>query len=153
MGRLLCVLLVCGMLAGNVFGAEERTFTRSEMERYNNVTHALVAPCCWREAIAIHRSAEAQQMLDEVKQLVADGRSENEIKALYVARYGVRILIDPPGSAGQWLYITPVALLCFLVFLAILRLRSLVVRAAPPALLAPPELIARVRMETESEWN
>jgi cytochrome c-type biogenesis protein CcmH len=141
------------MLAGNVLATEERTFTRSEMERYNKVTHALVAPCCWREAIAIHRSAEAQQMLDEVKQFVADGRSENEIKALYVARYGVRILADPPGSAGQWLYITPFALLCCLFLVASLRLRSLVACGAPPVPQAPPELIARVRMETENEWN
>ena len=39
-------------------------------------------------------------MLNEVEQLVLAGRSEEEIKAIYVARYGVRILADPPGRAS-----------------------------------------------------
>ena len=91
-------------------------------------------------------------MLNEVRQLVADGRSEDEIKAIYIARYGVRILADPPGRTGQWLYMAPVALLCGLVFFAILRLRSLVAGVAPPATHAPAELMAQVRMETENEW-
>jgi len=133
--------------------AEIRTLTASETERYNKVTNALVAPCCWREAIAIHRSAEALQMLDEVEQLVVSGRSEQEIKAIYVARYGVRILADPPGREGQWLYVMPVALFCCLSLLAILRLRSLAGGTATEKSSAPAELIALVRMETEDEWR
>lgn len=153
MVRILCVTVVGLTLAGSAFAMEERALTRPESERYNKVTHALIAPCCWREPIAIHRSAEALQMLDEVKQLVADGRSEEEIKAIYVARYGVRILADPPGTESQWLYVVPVALLCCLVVLAILRLRSLVAGSAAETPTAPPELIARVRMQTGSEWS
>jgi len=142
------------MLAGSIVAAaEERTLTRSESERYNKLTHELIAPCCWREAIAIHRSEESIQMLDEVEQLVIAGRSEQEIKAIYVARYGVRILADPPGRAGQWLYVVPFALLGCLLLLATLRLRSMVALGAPPLLHAPAELMAQVRMETESEWN
>ena len=152
-GRSLCVALLCGMLTYGALATEARTFTPSASARYDKETHELIAPCCWREVIAIHRSAEAQQMLEEVKQLVADGRSEEEIKALYVARYGVRILSDPPGSAGLWLYVIPFALLCCFVVLAILRLRSLVARAEPPVPQSSSELLARVRMETESEWN
>lgn len=153
MYRILYFTLLGLMFAGSAGAAEERAPTASEAERYNKVTHALVAPCCWREVIAIHRSAEALQMLEEVQQLVVDGRSEEEIKGIYVARYGVRILADPPGREGAWLYVIPVALFCCLVFLAILRLRSLVASAAPQAPSAPAELIARVRMETESEWR
>jgi len=151
MVRILCVT-VFGLTLWSALAMEERALTPSESERYNKVTHALIAPCCWREPIAIHRSAEALQMLEEVKQLVVDGRSEDEIKAIYIERYGVRILADPPGRSGQWLYVVPVALLCCLVFLAIFRLRSLVARPAAQTPLASPELIALVRMETESEW-
>jgi len=142
------------MLAGSVFAAvEERALTRSESERYSKLTHELIAPCCWSEPIAIHRSEEALQMLNEVEQLVLAGRSEEEIKAIYVARYGVRILADPPGKAGQWLYVVPFALLGCLLLLATLRLRSTVARVVPPLPRAPAELMAQVRMETESEWN
>jgi cytochrome c-type biogenesis protein CcmH len=142
------------MLAGTILAAaEERALTRSESERYEKLTHELIAPCCWREPIAIHRSEEALQMLNEVEQLVLAGRSEQEIKAIYVARYGVRILADPPGKAGQWLYVVPFALLCGFFFLATLRLRSMVAGVAPPLPRAPAELMAQIRMETDSEWN
>ena len=154
MGRICCMTIVALMLGGSILAAAgDRPFTRSEAERYNKLTHELIAPCCWREAIAIHRSEESIQMLDEVEQLVIAGRSEQEIKAIYVARYGVRILADPPGRAGQWLYVVPFALLCGFFFLATLRLRSMVARVASPLPRAPAELMARVRMETESEWN
>lgn len=153
MGRICCLIIAAMMLAGSTVAAEDRALTRSESERYNKLTHELIAPCCWREAIAIHRSEEALQMLTEVEQLVIAGRSEQEIKALYVARYGVRILADPPGRAGQWLYVIPFALLCGLFFLATLRLRSMVTGVAPPLPHAPAELMAQVRIETESEWN
>ena len=118
------------------------------------MTHELIAPCCWREAIAIHRSEEARQMLNEVKQLVIDGRSEDEIKAIYVARYGVRILADPPGRTGQWLYMVPVGAA---VRFDIPRHSCVCVRWWPASRLllphAPAELMAQVRMETENEWN
>jgi len=154
MGRICCMTLAALMLAGSVFAAvEERALTRSESERYSKLTHELIAPCCWSEPIAIHRSEEALQMLNEVEQLVLAGRSEEEIKAIYVARYGVRILADPPGKAGQWLYVVPFALLGCLLLLATLRLRSTVARVVPPLPRAPAELMAQVRMETESEWN
>ena len=154
MGGICYMTLAVLMLSGSVFATvEDRALTRSESERYSKLTHELLAPCCWREAIAIHRSDEALQMLDEVEQLVLAGRSEQEIKAIYVARYGVRILADPPGRAGQWLYVVPFALLCSLFFLATLRLRSMVARVVPPLPRAPAELMAQVRMETESEWN
>lgn len=154
MGRICCLMIAAMMLAGTILAAaEERALTRPESERYNKLTHELIAPCCWREAIAIHRSEEALQMLTEVEQLVIAGRSEQEIKAIYVARYGVRILADPPGKAGRWLYVVPFALLGCLLLLATLRLRSMVARVAPPLPRAPAELMAQVRMETESEWN
>ena len=86
-------------------------------------------------------------MLDEVHRLVAEGKSEAEIKAMYVQRYGLRILADPPGIAGDWLYMIPVVLFFCLLVLAGRRLRWLVSQA--PLFNSPqsPELIARIRME------
>lgn len=138
-------------LVSTGFAVGGPTLTASQMERYNNLTHQLIAPCCWREPIAIHRSAEALQMLDEVKRFVMEGRSEEEIKAMYVARYGVRILADPPGSEGRWLYVIPIALFCGLVFRVILHLRSLVARVSSPNSSVPPELIARIRSDTDTQ--
>jgi cytochrome c-type biogenesis protein CcmH/NrfF len=149
MHRVVYALLLTGMFIGFASEAQGRTLTTSQIKLYDKVTHELIAPCCWREAIAIHRSAEALQMLDEVEQFVAEGRSEDEIRSVYLARYGVRILADPPGSDGFWLYLVPFGLLCILMVAAVVRLRLLITRTASPRPCAPLEFIAQVRMETE----
>ena len=134
-------------------GISADTLNSSQAARYNKLTHELIAPCCFREPIAIHRSEQSLQMLEEVRVLVAEGKSEKEIKAIYVERYGTRILADPPGITAGWLYLIPVVVFCTLVYLAVLRLRSLVAHATAPVPSVPPELVARVRKETEYKWN
>ena len=142
---------VCIIALGLSFlaAATGTEFTPAQAELYNKLTHELIAPCCWREPIAIHRSEESLQMLGEVEQLVTSGRSEEEIKALYVSRYGVRILADPPGNERHWLYYTPVLLFVTAVALAAWRLRSLVRSPVAQQRSPSPELLARVRKETE----
>jgi len=130
--------------------ADNPAFSPTQAELYKRLTHELIAPCCWREPIAIHRSQESLQMLAEVEQLVAAGRSEEEVKALYVSQYGERILADPPGQEKTWLYYTPVLLFLTAVALAGWRLCSLVRSPAMPKHSVSPELLARIRKETES---
>jgi len=143
-----------GVLFAMIFvsagGALDRpNFTARQVAQYDRLTHELIAPCCWREPIAIHRSQEALQMLDDVEKLVAEGRSEEEIKNIYIARYGPRILVDPPGVSKYWLYLLPFSSLIWSMIAAVFRLRSLVASTAPRQLSAPPELLAQVRAETE----
>lgn len=91
-------------------------------------------------------------MSEEIAVLLADGRSEDQIRGMYIARYGARILADPPGVTGRWLYAAPVVLFFSLLLLAVRRLRSLVAQQHSPTLAAAPELLALVREETRSEW-
>ena len=141
------------VLVSAVGSAQTLTLTPAQIEIYHKLTHQLIAPCCWREPIAIHRSQESLQMLGEVEQMVAAGKSEEEIKAFYVSRYGERILADPPGHERTWLYYTPVLLFVTLLVLAAFRLRSLVHTPARQVGSSTPELIARVRKETENGWT
>jgi len=140
------------VLLGWMHAAEAQALTSAQMESYHRLTNQLIAPCCWREPIAIHRSTEAQQMSEEIAVLLADGRSEDQIRGMYIARYGARILADPPGVTGRWLYAAPVVLFFSLLLLAVRRLRSLVAQQHSPTLAAAPELLALVREETRSEW-
>ena len=152
MFRRLVSLVFLMFLLVSAVRADRKPFTPSQMERYNRLTHELIAPCCWRETIAVHRSEAALQMLAEVQQLVAEGQSEEQIKAMYVNRYGIRILADPPGMEGWWLYVLPVTLFLCLMYLAVRRLRLLVARTASPLPQVTPELLALVRKESGTEW-
>jgi len=144
--------IACVLLLGWAHAAEAQALTPAQIESYRRLTNQLIAPCCWREPIAIHRSTEAQQMSEEIAGLLADGRSEEQIREMYISRYGARILADPPGVTGRWLYAAPVVLFFSLLLLAIRRLRSLVAQGCSPAFPAAPEFMALVRKETKNEW-
>jgi len=151
--KLSVLMTIAGIvLLGTTRDAEAQTLTLAQMESYHRLTNQLIAPCCWREPIAIHRSTEAQQMSEEIASLLAEGRSEDQIREMYVARYGARVLADPPGVTGRWLYAAPVVLFFSLLLLAVRRLRSLVSQGHSPALRAAPEFMALVREETRNEW-
>lgn len=70
-----------------------------------------VAPCCWQESVAVHRSEVAAEMRAEIARMVAEGKSEDQIVRIYVERYGERILLEPRGSNLFWLTLIPVALI------------------------------------------
>ena len=147
------LMMIAGIvMLGAARAAEAQALTRGQMESYQRLTNQLIAPCCWREPIAIHRSTEAQQMSEEIASLLANGRTEDQIRAMYVARYGARILADPPGVTGRWLYAAPVVLFFSVLLLAVRRLHSLVAQGHSPALPAAPEFMALVREETRNEW-
>ena len=149
---LLCLgsFAVALMFGPFVQAADAPVLSPTQARLYDRLTHELIAPCCWREPIAIHRSQESMQMLAELEQLVAAGKAEGEIKAYYVSRYGQRILADPPGKERTWLYYTPVLLFLTAVALGVWRLCSLVCSPSMPQHSLSPELLARIRKETES---
>ncbi|MBI5282889.1 MAG: cytochrome c-type biogenesis protein CcmH [Candidatus Solibacter usitatus] len=72
------------------------------------IQEKLIAPCCWSESVAVHRSEPAARMRIEIEQMVRSGLSEEQIIARYVAQHGERILLEPRGGKFTWLMITPV---------------------------------------------
>jgi cytochrome c-type biogenesis protein CcmH/NrfF len=69
--------------------------------------NAFVAPCCWHESVGLHQSPQAEQMRREIAELVGAGKTEPEIRALYIARYGERILVEPEGLKRLILNVIP----------------------------------------------
>jgi cytochrome c-type biogenesis protein CcmH len=121
------VLLILGgltLLAG-IAGAQDAQvrLDPNQMVLYQKICQSLVAPCCWRESVAMHRSRESLQARDEIAEMIAAGRSEREILDDFVARYGTRVLIEPPGRRAQWLYVIPILALLVALLAAVRYLR------------------------------
>ena len=57
--------------------------TSQQITEVNRLGDALLAPCCYSQSISRHVSPEAEQMRHEVLEMVASGRSENEILEHY----------------------------------------------------------------------
>ena len=66
-----------------------------------------LAPCCWQQSVAVHDSDIAKQMRAEIAGMVADGKNEEQIVDVYVARYGERILREPRGGYWWWSVMVP----------------------------------------------
>jgi cytochrome c-type biogenesis protein CcmH len=105
-------------------------------ETAREIEGMLIAPCCWSQPVSQHYSEVADQIRKEVRQLLAAGKSKQEILDYYVAEYGERILASPrPHGFNLLAYILPVtSLLTGLVVIAVfLRKWTMRPAAALPA--------------------
>jgi len=73
----------------------------------------LIAPCCWSQPVSQHYSEAADKIRVEIRELLAAGKTEQEILDYYASTYGERILASPQARGFNLLvYILPwVALL------------------------------------------
>lgn len=62
------------------------------------VEEQLIAPCCWRAPLSQHYSGTAERMKEDLRQMLANGSTQEEILDHYKAMYGERILSSPPNA-------------------------------------------------------
>jgi cytochrome c-type biogenesis protein CcmH/NrfF len=70
--------------------------------RVNRLEHAVLAPCCYTESVAIHQSEIALKMRLEIAKWVAVGKSDQEILDTYAGLYGSKVLVDPRTMPRGW---------------------------------------------------
>ncbi len=76
-------------------------------QRVRQLEDALLAPCCWSESVAVHRSEVAARMRAEIGTFVAEGKTDREILDHYKTVYGLRVLREPEGGARVLVYLVP----------------------------------------------
>lgn len=113
--RILPILLLCCLPDAAGSGP---LLDAAQKARHEKLCSSLVAPCCWREPVSIHRSPESLEVRDQVAELIAAGKSDREILDELISRYGARVLIEPEGVRSRWLYLMPIAALALGIFWA-----------------------------------
>jgi cytochrome c-type biogenesis protein CcmH len=114
----------------------------------------LRCPVCQGVSIADSPSSMARAQLDKVRELVAEGKSDEEIYAYFVARYGEWALLSPSKSGvTALLWIAPVGLLLLGVVFIVLQVRKKPSAPPPPAGGSPGQgedpYVAAVRADLE----
>jgi cytochrome c-type biogenesis protein CcmH/NrfF len=88
----------------------------------------IIAPCCWSQQVSVHSSPASDEIKTNIRKLLADGKTQQQILDAYVAEYGDRILAEPPARGfSAALYVLPwifIAGSLGLVVVVIRRLRS-----------------------------
>ena len=82
--------------------------------RYEHLTQELRCLVCQNQSIADSNASLAGDLRREVKEMIASGKSDDDIKAFLTARYGDFVLYDPPLSARTVLLWAAPALLVLL---------------------------------------
>jgi cytochrome c-type biogenesis protein CcmH len=64
-------------------------------ERARELDGKVMAPCCWTQPVSHHYSPVADEIRQRTRQMLAEGKSGEEILDYYVSVYGERILASP----------------------------------------------------------
>lgn len=72
-------------------------------ERYEHLIGELRCLVCQNNSIADSNAMLAADLRREVREMIAQGRSDDEIRAFMTARYGDFVLYRPPVTARTWL--------------------------------------------------
>lgn len=127
---------------------------QTKEETAREIEGMLIAPCCWSQPVSQHYSEAADQIRKETRQMLAAGKSKQEILDNFAARYGERILASPkPHGFNLLAYILPFAFLVTGLGVIAFFLRKWTRRpaAAPAAGGAPTYLDDQYSARIESE--
>jgi cytochrome c-type biogenesis protein CcmH len=105
-----CLLLITSQVS---FAVDTTQMPTPELQkRYLGLTHELRCMQCQNEAIADSPVSLAADLRRQVAEMLNAGKSDDDVRAYMVARYGNFILFRPPVSSKTiWLWATPGILL------------------------------------------
>lgn len=77
----------------------------------NRVAKQLFCPVCENTPLDVCPTEACKQWRALIREKLADGWSDDQIKQYFVEQYGARVLSEPPRQGWYWLvYIVPVVL-------------------------------------------
>jgi len=118
----------------------------------------LIAPCCWMQQVSLHQSPASDEIKANIRRLLAEHKTRQQILDAYVAEYGDRILAEPPNHGfSSFLYVLPWVFLAVSIGIAVTVVRRLrptvaqspAVAAGAPGATGPP--VASNETEAEAE--
>lgn len=86
-------------------------------DEVNRIAKQLYCPVCESTPLDVCPTEACRQWRDLIRTMLAEGKSEEEIKQYFVAQYGARVLAEPPNRLVTYLVPAAVILLgAFLLF-------------------------------------
>lgn len=127
-------LLIAALLLARMACAIDVTVLPDEklQQRYESLTHEFRCMQCQNNTIADSPVGLASDLRRDVRELLIAGKTDDEIRAYMVERYGNVILFTPPfAGSAVWVWVAPLAALCggIIIAVVIVRRRSKLVVA------------------------
>lgn len=71
-------------------------------DEVNRIAKQLYCPVCESTPLDVCPTEACRQWRDLIRQMLAEGKSEEEIKQYFVAQYGARVLNEPPNRLASY---------------------------------------------------
>ncbi len=79
-------------------------------DQVNQIAKGLYCPVCENVPLDVCPTLACAQWRETIRRLLAEGRTEEEIRQYFVERYGARVLAVPPAAGLNWMvYVIPPA--------------------------------------------
>ena len=116
------LILVLSTLTVATVSAQGSTPTDDDV---NAIARQLFCPVCENTPLDVCPTQACKEWREEIRSMLADGKSEAEIKQYFVDYYGARVLAEPPRTGFNWLvYVVPPIVIVAGVFVLFRALRA-----------------------------
>jgi cytochrome c-type biogenesis protein CcmH len=98
--RFLRITFYVSLLLLVIFGATIQAFAQGEEptdDEVNRIAKQLYCPVCESTPLDVCPTEACRQWRDLIRQMLTEGKSEDEIKQYFVTQYGARVLNEPPN--------------------------------------------------------
>ena len=98
--KLLRITFYISLLLLIIFGATAKAFAQGDEptdDDVNRIAKQLFCPVCESTPLDVCPTEACRQWRDLIRQMLREGKSEDEIKQYFVAQYGARVLAEPPN--------------------------------------------------------
>jgi len=118
---ILLILILAGLGSAVVF-AQGPTPTDDDV---NRIAKQLFCPVCENTPLDVCPTEACRQWRELIRQMLSEGKTEQEIKDYFVLNYGARVLSEPPRSGFNWLvYVIPPMVIVAGMFILFRAMRS-----------------------------
>ena len=133
MKRLFWIAAFVIVLSGSFVFAQDRLATATVIaqgstptdDEVNAIAKDLFCPVCENTPLDVCPTDACKEWREEIRSMLADGKTEAEIKQHFVDYYGARVLSEPPRTGFNWLaYVIPPIAIVFGAFVLFRALRA-----------------------------
>jgi cytochrome c-type biogenesis protein CcmH len=119
-------------------------------DEVNAIAKQLYCPVCENVPLDVCPTAACEQWRETIREKLALGWNEDQIKQYFVEQYGQRVLATPPPTGLNWLvYLLPPAVILFGAFLLARAFRGWQIGASAPGPRPTAEDPYAARLEEE----
>lgn len=125
MKRIFRISLIALALAGLWFATASAQGSAPTDDEVNAIAKQLYCPVCENTPLDVCPTQACHEWRELIRKMLAEGKSETEIKQYFVDYYGARVLAEPPRTGFNWLvYVIPPIIIVVGVIVLFRALRS-----------------------------